>query len=70
MPILDSAEITHASLRMMTVYELEKPIGAAATHKRCRANLDQAFGQVEQLLRSRWGGAVAVEDEKGLQHVD
>jgi chromosome partitioning protein len=26
-PILESAEISHAALRMMTIYELEKPIG-------------------------------------------
>lgn len=58
-PVLDSAEITHASLRMMTVYELEKPVGTARTHKRCRSNLDEAFGQVEQLMRSRWHGAQA-----------
>jgi chromosome partitioning protein len=68
-PIFDSAEITHASLRMMTVYELDKPIGAAKTHKRCRNNLDEAFGQVEQLLRSRWSGAKAANG-KVLQHVD
>lgn len=67
--IFDSAEITHASLRMMTVYELEKPIGAAKTHKRCRSNLDEALGQVEQLLRSRWTGAKAANG-KVLQHVD
>lgn len=58
-PVLDSAEITHASLRMMTVYELEKPVGTARTHKRCRSNLDEAFGQVEQLMRSRWHGSRA-----------
>lgn len=60
-PVLDSAEITHASLRMMTVYELEKPVGTARTHKRCRSNLDEAFGQVEQLMRSRWHGSRANE---------
>ncbi len=54
-PIFDSAEISHAALRMMTVYELERPIGAARTHKRCRANLDEALGQVEQLVRQGWG---------------
>src|SRR3546814_7931639 len=48
-PILDSAEISHAALRMMTVYELEKPIGTPRTHKRCRANLDEAMGQIEAL---------------------
>lgn len=53
-PILESAEISHAALRMMTVYELEKPIGTARTHKRSRANLDEALGQLEQLVRSQW----------------
>jgi chromosome partitioning protein len=54
-PVLESAEISHATLRMMTVYELEKPIGTAKTHRRCRANLDEALGQVEQLVRQGWG---------------
>ncbi|WP_290690276.1 MULTISPECIES: AAA family ATPase [unclassified Haematobacter] len=54
-PILESAEISHAALRMMTVYELEKPIGTAKTHKRCRANLDETLSQVEQLVRHGWG---------------
>lgn len=54
-PILESAEISHAALRMMTVYELERPVGSAKTHKRCRANLDEVFGQVEQLVRRGWG---------------
>jgi chromosome partitioning protein len=60
--ILDSAEISHAALRMMTVYELERPIGAAKTHKRCRDNLDEALGQVEQLIRRGWGRAKADSD--------
>lgn len=54
-PILESAEISHAALRMMTVYELERPIGTSRTHKRCKQNLDEAMGQVEQLLRTSWG---------------
>lgn len=58
-PILESAEISHAALRMMTVYELGRPIGTARTHKRCRANLDEALGQVEQLVRAGWGFAHA-----------
>ena len=53
--ILESAEISHAALRMMTVYELEKPVGSAKTHKRCRQNLDAAFAQVETLVRRGWG---------------
>lgn len=53
--ILESAEISHASLRMMTVYELERPIGTPKTHKRCRSNLDEALGQIEALVRRGWG---------------
>jgi chromosome partitioning protein len=63
-PILDSAEISHAALRMMTVYELEKPIGTPKTHKRCRANLDEAMGQVEQLVRTGWGRVSPVREEE------
>ena len=62
-PILDSAEISHASLRMMTVYELDKPIGTPRTHKRCRANLDEALGQIEQLVRQGWGRVTPVSEE-------
>ena len=62
-PILESAEISHAAMRMMTIYELEKPIGTARTHKRCRANLDEALGQVEQLVRSTWGRVDTIDEE-------
>lgn len=62
-PILESAEISHAALRMMTVYELGRPIGTARTHKRCRANLDEALGQVEQLMRAGWGLAAPAPAE-------
>jgi chromosome partitioning protein len=62
-PILDSAEISHAALRMMTVYELEKPIGTPRTHKRCRANLDEAMGQVEALVRQSWGRVTPAREE-------
>lgn len=67
-PILESAEISHAALRMMTVYELEKPIGTPRTHKRCRANLDETLGQVEQLVRTGWG-RVKPASEEDLLHV-
>jgi chromosome partitioning protein len=61
--VLDSAEISHASLRMMTVFELNRPIGTARTHKRCKQNLEEALGQVEQLLRRGWHRAhPALED--------
>lgn len=62
-PILDSAEISHAALRMMTVYELEKPIGTPRTHKRCKANLDEAMAQVEQLVRASWGRVAPASEE-------
>lgn len=62
-PILDSAEISHAALRMMTIYELEKPIGTPRTHKRCRANLDEAMGQVEALVRQGWGRVAPAAEE-------
>lgn len=58
--LLDSAEISHAALRMMTVYELERPIGTARTHKRCRQNLDEALAQIEQLVRREWQRAEPV----------
>jgi len=60
--VLDSAEISHASLRMMTVFELDKPIGTARTHKRCKRNLEEALGQVEQLLRRGWNRAAVTEE--------
>ncbi|HWU01295.1 MAG TPA: AAA family ATPase [Novosphingobium sp.] len=63
-PVLDSAEISHAALRMMTVYELEKAIGTTKTHKRCKANLDEAMGQVEQLVRAGWGRVSPVGEEE------
>lgn len=62
--ILESAEISHAALRMMTIYELGRPIGTARTHKRCRANLDEALGQVEQLIRTSWGRVAPAPEEE------
>lgn len=60
--VLDSAEISHASLRMMTVFELDKPIGTSRTHKRCKQNLEEALGQVEQLMRRGWNRAAVAEE--------
>ena len=61
--ILESAEISHAALRMMTIYELERPIGTPKTHKRSRTNLDAAMGQVEALVRRGWGVAAPAREE-------
>jgi chromosome partitioning protein len=52
---------------MMTVYELERPIGTARTHKRCRSNLDEAMSQIEQLVRRGWG-QVAPASEEAIVH--
>ena len=62
-PILESAKISHAALRMMTVYELERPIGTSKTHKRCGSNLDDAIGQFSALVRRSWGVAAPARDE-------
>lgn len=62
-PILESAEISHAAMRMMTVYELEKPIGTPKTHKRCKANLDEAMAQIEALVRQGWGRVAPAREE-------
>jgi len=63
-PILESAEISHAALRMMSVYELEKPIGTPKTHKRCRGNLDEAMAQIEALVRRGWGVAASASERE------
>lgn len=75
--VLDSAEISHAALRMMSVYELERPIGTSKTHKRCRSNLDEVMAQIEHLIRRPWHRAkpsfegdladVAVKDIASVQ---
>jgi chromosome partitioning protein len=63
-PILESAEISHAAMRMMTIYELDRPIGTARTHKRCKANLDEALGQVEAIVRRNWGRVAPATEEE------
>ena len=47
---------------MMTVFELDKPIGTSRTHKRCKQNLEEALGQVEQLMRRGWNRAAVAEE--------
>jgi chromosome partitioning protein len=39
---------------MMTVFELERPIGTPKTHRRCRSNLDEVFRAIETLIRRGW----------------
>lgn len=59
--ILDSSEVGNAALRMMSIYELEEPIGTPRTYKRCRENMDVVLDQVEDLIRSKWSSAVVEE---------
>lgn len=66
-PIFDSAEISHAALRMMSVFELEAPIGAPKTHKRAKQNLDESLSQVEALIRHSWARPASIEE--AIAHV-
>ena len=50
----NSAEIDNAGARLMTVYELEKPITSKKTHKRCRASLDALNKELRTLIRRTW----------------
>jgi chromosome partitioning protein len=56
--ILDSSEVGNAALRMMSIYELEEPIGTPRTYKRCKENMDAVLDQVEDLIRSKWADTV------------
>ena len=47
-------------------YQLEKPIGTARTHKRCRGNLDEVMAQVEHLIRRPWHRAQPASPEERL----
>ena len=40
-----------------------KPDRHPKTHKRCRANLDEAMGQIEQLVRQGWGRVSPAREE-------
>lgn len=53
-PILQSDEIKHAAAEYRSVYEIQRPLGARATHERCRANLDAVFEEVETIIRQQW----------------
>ena len=50
----DSAEIDNASMRLMTVYELEQPITSRDTHNRCKAYLNAVNREIELEVRKTW----------------
>ncbi len=50
----DSAEIDNACGRLMTVYELERPITSREVHKRAKVYLDSVNREIEILIRKTW----------------
>jgi chromosome partitioning protein len=50
----DSAEIDNAGARLMTVYELEKPITSRKTNERCRVYLKSLNREIRTLIRRTW----------------
>ena len=50
----DSAEIDNASARLMSVYELEKPLTSRETHNRCKVYLDGVGREFETYIRQTW----------------
>jgi chromosome partitioning protein len=50
----DSAEIDNASARLMTVYELEKPVTSRETYQRCLTYLNATNAEIETQIRLTW----------------
>ena len=50
----DSAEIDNACGRLMTVYELERPITSREVHLRAKVYLDAVNREIETLIRRTW----------------
>lgn len=50
----DSAEIDNACGRLMSVYELEKPITSRDVHRRAKGYLDSVNKEIETLIRKTW----------------
>lgn len=50
----DSAEIDNAGARLMTAYELTKPITSKKTHERCMVYLNSLNKEIEILVRKTW----------------
>ncbi len=52
--VKDSAEVDNASTRLMTIYELEKPITSLKVHRRAKTYFDAFNKEVEILIRKTW----------------
>jgi chromosome partitioning protein len=50
----DSAEIDNASARLMTVYDLERPVTSRDTYQRCLTHLNGVNAEIETLVRLTW----------------
>ncbi len=50
----DSAEIDNASARLMTVYDLERPVTSRDTYQRCLTHLNGVNAEIETLARLTW----------------
>ena len=50
----NSAEIDNASARLMSVYELEKPITSSEVHNRALRHLDAVCAEIEVEIRKSW----------------
>lgn len=53
-PLLHSEEIKNANMLFQSIYELSRPAGSYQAYKRCLANLDQVFGEIERYIRDAW----------------
>lgn len=55
----DSAEIDNASARLMTVYDLDRPVTSRETYQRCMTYLNGVNAEVETQIRLTWPSQVA-----------
>jgi chromosome partitioning protein len=53
-PLKDSAEIDNASARLMTVYELDRPMTSKPVRDRCLTYLDGVCGEIAINIRQTW----------------
>jgi chromosome partitioning protein len=62
----DSAEIDNASARLMTVYELERPVTSRETYQRCLRHLNAVNAEVETQIRLTWPSHAARLRAEGI----
>lgn len=62
----DSAEIDNACGRMMTVYELDKPITTKEVHKRAKTYLDAVNAEIEIMIKKTWPSKARQLKDKGV----